>query len=85
MCVPHRGLRFGVSQPVQPHRHGRIDLIEQRGIAMPESMKAALLYAQLFQERMKLPLAYQAMVFFWARRHPYLRRVRSMSSEAHRK
>src|ERR1051325_5586266 len=62
MCVIHCGLRLGMSEPVQPHRHGRIDLIKQRGVAMPESMKAALLYAQLPQEWMKLPLAYQAVI-----------------------
>ena len=62
VCVAHRGLRFGMSQAIQPHRHRRIDLIKQRGIAVSESMKAALLDAQLLQERMKLPLAYQAVI-----------------------
>ena len=37
--VAHRGLRFGMPQPILPDCHWRPDLIEQRGIAMPESME----------------------------------------------
>jgi len=40
--VTHRGLRLGVSQPIQPDRHRCTDLIQKRGIAMPEGMEAAL-------------------------------------------
>ena len=40
--VTHRGLRLGMAQPVQANRHGRADLIEQRGVAMPKCMETTL-------------------------------------------
>ena len=51
-----------MSQSVQAHCHGSADLIEQGGIAVPESMEATLRDAQLFEQRMKLPLANQAVI-----------------------
>jgi hypothetical protein len=35
-------LRFGMPQPAQPDCDGSADLIEQRGIAVPESMEVTL-------------------------------------------
>lgn len=40
--VTHRGLRFSVPQSILPDCHRRSDLIEQRGVAMPESMETTL-------------------------------------------
>jgi len=57
-----------VPKPVQPHCYGRVDLIQQRGVAMPERMKSALLNAEASQERVKLPLA--AAALFCTVSHP---------------
>ena len=42
VSVVHGGLRIGVPQAVLPNRHGRPDLVEQGGVAVPESMEATL-------------------------------------------
>ena len=48
--VAHRGLHFGMPEPVQPNRHRGADLIEQRGVPMPKGMKTALRDSKLLQQ-----------------------------------
>ena len=62
MRVAHRGLCFGVPQAIQPDRHRRVDLIEQRGVAMTKRMEAALRNFELLQQRMKLALPNQTVI-----------------------
>jgi len=40
--ITHGRLWLGMPQPVQTDRHGRTNLIEQRSIAVPESVETAL-------------------------------------------
>ena len=57
--VIHRGLRLGMAQPIQPDSHWSAELIEQRGVTVPESMEPAPWNPELFQQRMKLAFPYQ--------------------------
>src|SRR5437588_11574828 len=58
--VTHRGLRLGMTQPIQPDRHRCPDLIEQRGVAMPKGVETTLWDPPLLEQGMDFALAYQA-------------------------
>jgi hypothetical protein len=60
--ITHGGLRFGVPKTIEPDRHRRTDLIEQRSVAMPKGMEPTLRNAKLLQQRMKLALPNQTVI-----------------------